>query len=99
MKKTNVGQARPPRAAWPMAPPAVSSPHVLGAHPICCTTAQVWGDGEDHELLFALPAECGPALQGAWAQALLELVVTRIGCLTMQKDQGNLREGGSSSFG
>lgn len=46
-----------------------------------CTVAQAVGDGEDYELLFALPAPDGAALPTEWARKFPRTPLTRIGRL------------------
>jgi thiamine-monophosphate kinase len=46
-----------------------------------CTLEQAVGDGEDYELLFALPAPEAPALEAAWRSRFPRLPLTRIGAL------------------
>jgi thiamine-monophosphate kinase len=44
-----------------------------------CTPAQAWSDGEDYELLLALPAPLTPQQKGLWHQAFPAVPLTRIG--------------------
>ena len=46
-----------------------------------CTTAQAWGDGEDYELLFAVPPRVSARLEEEWARTFPKLKLTRIGTL------------------
>ncbi|MDZ4290231.1 MAG: thiamine-phosphate kinase [Prosthecobacter sp.] len=46
------------------------------------TIEQAWGDGEDYELLFALPAKVHKRLLSEWRQAFPKLELTCIGSLT-----------------
>lgn len=46
-----------------------------------CTPAQAMSDGEDFELLFALPARSAAALEQAWKKRFPRLALTRIGHL------------------
>jgi thiamine-monophosphate kinase len=64
-----------------------------------CTAEQAWGDGEDYELLFALPAECGPALQKAWAASFPTLSLTKIARLTIASEGTPTPVGGWDAFG
>lgn len=50
-----------------------------------CTTAQAWGDGEDYELLFALPPKSEELLRAGWRRAFPKLDLTCIGSLTESK--------------
>jgi thiamine-monophosphate kinase len=47
-----------------------------------CTVAQALGDGEDFELLLAVPARTAAALQKAWRRPFPKLPLTEIGRLT-----------------
>lgn len=47
-----------------------------------CTIEQAWGDGEDYELLFAVPAESGDEMRRAWQECFPKLPLTRIARLT-----------------
>ena len=49
-----------------------------------CTTSQALTDGEDYELLFALPPRAAIALEPAWQQRFQRLALTRIGTLNPQ---------------
>lgn len=55
----------------------------MEAIPRCrgCTTAQAVGDGEDYELLFAVPASAADTLVTAWAKKFPRTPLTRIGRL------------------
>ncbi len=44
-----------------------------------CTVHQAWGDGEDYELLFALPKKAVPNLLTQWRQTFPRLPLTVIG--------------------
>lgn len=44
-----------------------------------CSAAQAWGDGEDYELMLAIPAEAWGGLAAAWAGQFPEVLLTRIG--------------------
>lgn len=44
-----------------------------------CSPAQAWGDGEDYELLMAVPAAGWEALAGAWRSRFPGTLLTRIG--------------------
>ena len=44
-----------------------------------CTVQQAWTDGEDYELLFAVPAEEARRLERSWKRAFTLLPLTRIG--------------------
>lgn len=44
-----------------------------------CSAAQAWGDGEDYELLLAIPAAAWEVLVAAWAARFPEVSLTRIG--------------------
>ncbi len=44
-----------------------------------CTKLQAWGDGEDYELLFAVPARAASRLSKAWSNQFPELPLTCIG--------------------
>ena len=46
-----------------------------------CTVAQALGDGEDFELLFAIPASRTARLEAAWKRKFPRLPLTRIGAL------------------
>jgi thiamine-monophosphate kinase len=46
-----------------------------------CLPAQALGDGEDYELLFAVAARSGAALEAAWKRRFPRLPLTRIGRL------------------
>lgn len=46
-----------------------------------CTLAQALGDGEDFELLFALPPRHSSALDAAWKKQFPRLRLTRLGAL------------------
>ncbi|MEA3211596.1 MAG: thiamine-monophosphate kinase [Chthoniobacter sp.] len=46
-----------------------------------CTLRQALGDGEDFELLFALPAHRASKLEAAWQNSFPKLPLTRIGTL------------------
>jgi thiamine-monophosphate kinase len=63
-----------------------------------CTVEQAWGDGEDYELLFALPAAEGERLARAWGQRFPKLPLTRIARLTAGGSGGGLPEGGWDPF-
>jgi len=63
-----------------------------------CTAAQAWGDGEDYELLFALPAEEGAKLALAWRDCFPKLPVTRIARLTNDGKGELLPAGGWDPF-
>ncbi len=52
-----------------------------------CTLAQALGDGEDFELLFALPLRHGPPLERAWKTQFPRLPLTRIGALLSASDK------------
>jgi thiamine-monophosphate kinase len=47
-----------------------------------CTPTQALNDGEDYELLLAVPPEAADALDAAWAERFPGLELTRIGQLT-----------------
>jgi len=47
-----------------------------------CSVAQAISDGEDYELLFAIPPEQSPRLQKRWRKRFPKLPLTRIGRLT-----------------
>jgi thiamine-monophosphate kinase len=47
-----------------------------------CTPSQALGDGEDYELLLALPPRSCPTLEAAWKRRFPRLPLTRIGRLT-----------------
>lgn len=51
-----------------------------------CTLRQALGDGEDFELLFAVPADAGGKLERAWRRGFPRLKLTRIGVLTANSD-------------
>ncbi len=53
-----------------------------------CSTAQALTDGEDYELLFALPARTA-ALEAAWKQRFPRLPLTRIGALLRKSAVSN----------
>ena len=46
-----------------------------------CRPAQAMSDGEDYELLFAIPARSSAALEAAWKRRFPRLPLTRIGRL------------------
>ena len=48
-----------------------------------CTVAQALTDGEDYELLFALPPRAAAALEPAWKRHFPRLALTRIGTLSV----------------
>ncbi|MEI9893035.1 MAG: hypothetical protein WDN28_03755 [Chthoniobacter sp.] len=56
------------------------SPELLPLNP-GCTATQAMSDGEDFELLFALPPRSATALETAWKQRFPRLPLTRIGSL------------------
>lgn len=64
-----------------------------------CTAAQAWGDGEDYELLFALPPASGPALQKAWAASFPKLSLTKIARLIPASEGAGVPVGGWDAFG
>ncbi len=49
-----------------------------------CTPAQAIGDGEDFELLFALPSRTASDLESAWKKRFPRVPLTQIGHLTHQ---------------
>jgi thiamine-monophosphate kinase len=63
-----------------------------------CTVEQAWDDGEDYELLFALPAAEGKRLALAWGERFPKLPLTRIARLTAGDLGGALPEGGWDPF-
>lgn len=54
-----------------------------------CTTEQAIGDGEDYELLFAIPPGDSEELLRRWAKQFPKLPLTRIGRLTQKSKNGN----------
>ncbi len=44
-----------------------------------CTARQAWSDGEDYELLFAIPARTVRRVESAWSQQFPDTALTRIG--------------------
>lgn len=50
-----------------------------------CSVAEALNDGEDFELLFALPVKHGEALQHRWKKEFPRLPLTRIGTLTKSR--------------
>jgi thiamine-monophosphate kinase len=59
-----------------------------------CSIEQAISDGEDYELLFAVPPEMVPALEERWNKKFPALVLTQIGRLT----EPNLQELSASGF-
>ena len=49
-----------------------------------CTTQQALADGEDYELLFALPLRAATTLEASWKHRFPRLPLTRIGALLKQ---------------
>ena len=45
-----------------------------------CTAEQAWSDGEDYELLFAMPARTAERLESQWRKYFSKVSLTRIGC-------------------
>lgn len=58
-----------------------------------CTPAQAWGDGEDYELLIALPDHLPAQKLESWHSAFPKLKLTRIGEL-VDRDEAPLAPGG-----
>ncbi len=54
-----------------------------------CSVAQALNDGEDYELLFALPPDEGAALEKKWRKKFPRLALTRIGRLTRSASGGS----------
>lgn len=50
-----------------------------------CTPKQAWSDGEDYELLFAVPSKVTDPLMIAWRKAFPKLELTCIGRLSEQR--------------
>jgi len=63
-----------------------------------CTERQAIGDGEDYELLFALPAAESPALEAAWRTRFPRLPLTRIGTLLADRARRTPLAAGYSHF-
>ena len=59
-----------------------------------CSIEQAISDGEDYELLFAVPPEMVPTLEERWNKKFPTLALTQIGRLT----EPNLQELGASGF-
>jgi thiamine-monophosphate kinase len=59
-----------------------------------CSIEQAISDGEDYELLFAVPAEMVPTLEERWNKKFPTLALTQIGRLI----EPNLQELGASGF-
>jgi thiamine-monophosphate kinase len=59
-----------------------------------CSIEQAISDGEDYELLFAVPPEMVPTLEERWNKKFPTLALTQIGRLT----EPNLQEFGASGF-
>lgn len=53
-----------------------------------CTVEEALSDGEDYELLFALPPKESSALERRWKGRFPRLPLTRIGTLTRDKNSG-----------
>jgi thiamine-monophosphate kinase len=63
-----------------------------------CTQEQALGDGEDFELLFAIPPERIAALRNAWETHFPEVPLSEIGHL-VSAGQGETLRGGWDHFG
>ncbi len=64
-----------------------------------CTEQQAWSDGEDYELLLAVPAQAVPALRRKWRQRFPKLPLTPIGRLVKPGEGGVMPLGGWDAFG
>ena len=74
-----------PRLAKASALDFVVNERVLPCTP-GCTASQAWGDGEDYELLFAMPADSSFSLIKEWSAKFPELELTQIGSLVAEGD-------------
>lgn len=63
-----------------------------------CSIAQAWGDGEDYELLLAVPARAVPALLKKWRQRFPRLPLTPIGHLVKPGEGTAMPAGGWDAF-
>jgi thiamine-monophosphate kinase len=52
-----------------------------------CTVEQALGDGEDYELLLAIPPKLAPDLEKRWKMRFPRLALTRVGVLTRQSSR------------
>jgi thiamine-monophosphate kinase len=59
---------------------------------------QALSDGEDYELLFAVPAKITAALPAAWRKAFPSLRLTRIGLVVANKNRSDDLKGGWDHF-
>ena len=72
--------------------------------PVClprrrgCSVAQAWSDGEDYELLMAVPARAVPALLRKWKQRFPQLPLTPIGRLVKPGEGKPMPAGGWDAF-
>lgn len=63
-----------------------------------CTVEQAWGDGEDYELLLAVPPRVAQRLVGEWKEAFPKLELTEIGSLVKQAKAPVMLSGGWDHF-
>ncbi len=63
-----------------------------------CSVEQAWGDGEDYELLLAVPAKAVARLLKKWATIFPELPLTTVGRLVKPDGGKKAPEGGWDAF-
>lgn len=63
-----------------------------------CTTEQAIGDGEDYELLFAMPTSATKELARAWAEKFPKVPITRIGRLVANRGARTRLSAGFAHF-
>lgn len=63
-----------------------------------CSVEQAWGDGEDYELLLAVPKRCLKRLLARWVERFPEVRLTPIGVLVKAEDSSGGPEGGWDPF-
>jgi thiamine-monophosphate kinase len=63
-----------------------------------CSVAQAWGDGEDYELLLAVPRRCVERLLGQWRERFPRVPLTAVGELVAATDSLVCAEGGWDPF-
>jgi thiamine-monophosphate kinase len=62
-----------------------------------CSPAQAWGDGEDYELLFAVPQSRAPSLRKKWAKHFPKTPLTAIGRF-VRKGKGRMPSFGGGGW-
>jgi thiamine-monophosphate kinase len=67
-----------PRMASASGVEFVLEEHAIPAH-VGCTREQAWSDGEDYELLIAVPLRAARRLESAWSRKFPETPLTSIG--------------------